>query len=115
MKPIYDRDTCDWRHARGLLIDANLQALDIKHMAEFENIYKKRCQLAISMYKSWIEDYKSETDVMELLYGSIEGMMLKQQAQDSIKLYWIVRKDFRRALEKYLNKVASHKCKKLAA
>lgn len=109
MNPIYDQNKCDWVHARGLLIDANLQAMDIKHMAEFESVYRQRCRLAIGMYKDWIHSYQSETDIVELLYGSIEGMMLKQQAQDAVKLYWMVRQDFRQALKKYLNNVSTYR------
>lgn len=115
MNPIYEQQTCDWIHARGMLIDTNLQAMDIKHLAEFENIYRRRCRLAIDMYKDWLREYKTETDIVELLYGSIEGMMLRQQAVNAVKLYWMIRMDFREALNKYLSKVSTYRPIKYAA
>ncbi|MEM6781681.1 MAG: hypothetical protein AAF569_07440 [Pseudomonadota bacterium] len=115
MTPLYQNNTCDWNHARGLLIDANLQTLDIKHMSEFENIYKMRCRLAIKLYKDWLRDYDAQTDVVELLYGSIEGMLLRQQAEHAVKLYWVIRRDFRAALKKYLENMTSYKSHARAA
>ena len=109
MKPIYDANMCDWKHARGLLIDTNLQTLDIKHLAEFENVYRMRCRLAIQIYKNWLRDYDAETNVVQLLYGSIEGMLLRQQAEHAVRLYWTIRKDFRAALKKYLENMTSYK------
>lgn len=109
MKPIYQKDSYNWHHARGLLVDTNLQAMDIKHLGEFENLYRQRCKLAITMYKDWKKTYQSESDVVELIYGSIEGMFLKKQAEDAAHLYWIIRQDFRNALSHYLSNITTYR------
>jgi len=84
----------------------NLQIFDIKQLADFEHHYKRKCLESIQAYKNWKKIHSQQTDVIELLYGSVKGIMLRRQAEDSIRLYWMVRQDMRQALMSYL----SHKC-----
>ena len=97
----------DLRRACRNFIETDLQMLDLKHLAEFENIYRKRARLAIRLYKDWRKEYEDQTDSLELLYGSIEGILIRRQAEDAVRLYWIVRQDFQAAFKSYLGKISS--------
>lgn len=115
MRHIQIKELNQLRSLSQRIIQTDLQALDIKHLAEFEYTYRKRCQLSIALYKNWLKEYKQETDSMQLLYGSIEGMMLRAQAMDAVRLYWIIRQDFRAVFKSYLGKVTSYSRFKQAA
>lgn len=88
----------------GAKLTKGLQIFELKQMADMEATYRKRCLKAIQTYKAWMRVHASETDVIELLYGNLEGVMLRRQAQDAACLYWIIRLDFRRAFKEYLDK-----------
>ena len=67
------------RKSRAFVCE-NLQLLDLRHLADVESFYKKRALLSIRLYKDWLCEYENETDILALLYGSIEGMFLRRQA-----------------------------------
>lgn len=109
MKPLLSlKAVDDLRHASRTFIERDLQILDLKHLAEFEAVYRRRCRLAITLYKDWQKNFHQETEALEMLYGSIEGMMIRRQAQDAVKLYWIIRQDFRTAFKTYLERMAKN-------
>lgn len=95
------------QRARGEL-NAGLQIFELKQMADMEANYKTQCQQAIQAYKVWRMAHENETDVIELLYGNLEGVMLRRRAEDLINLYWTIRQDFRRGFKKYLEKSCSY-------
>ena len=84
------------------------QILELKQMADMAESYKTKCKEAIQAYKNWQAKHADETDVIELLYGSLEGPVLRRQAQDAIQLYWVVRQDFRKAFQEYLDKSCAY-------
>jgi len=95
-----------FQRMRKEIMHRDLQIFDIKQLADFEHFYKIKCLESIRAYKNWKKIYRQQTDVLELLYGSVKGIMLRRQAEDSIRLYWMVRQDMRQALASYL----SHRC-----
>lgn len=81
-----------------------LQIFELKQLADMEDGYKRQCRDAISSYKAWRQHHRDETDVIELLYGNLEGVMLRRHAEDLVHVYWTVRQDFRRGFKEYLEK-----------
>ena len=79
-----------------------LQIFELKQMADMEAIYKQQCLKALCGYKKWRRSYDQETDIIEILYGNLEGIMLRRHAEDCVRLYWTVRNDFRRLFHAYL-------------
>jgi hypothetical protein len=86
---------------------SGLQILDLKQLADMEDNYKKQCRRAIKDYRYWRSKHSRQTDMMALLYGNLEGIMLRRRAEDSTQAYWIIRRDFRRLFADYL---AQHHC-----
>ncbi len=80
----------------------DLEILEVKQLAELEDKYRKQCKLALCAYRCWQKHYKAETDVIELIYGQLKGIVLKQNAYANIQAYWIIRRDFRNCFYNYL-------------
>jgi len=98
----------DLEQSRLVFLKSNLQAFDLKHLGEIEHIYKGRCRLAISLYKNWLKDYEQETDHLALLYGGVDGILLRRQAEDAVQAYWVIRNDFRQALNSYIKRITHY-------
>ena len=79
-----------------------LQIFELKQLAEMEDSYKQKCKKAIRDYKAWHEAQKSETDIIVLLYGNLEGIMLRKYAEEAVKAYWVIRTDFRCSFKDYI-------------
>jgi len=84
-----------------------LQILDLKQLADMEDSYKKQCRQALKDYRHWRTVHNCQTDMIAMLYGALEGIMLRRRAEDSTQAYWIIRRDSRRAFANYL---AQHHC-----
>ena len=69
-----------------------------------EATYKAACLEAVRDYKAWQKIQSQQTDIIELTYGNLEGMMLRRRAHDAVQAYWILRCDFRKAFRAYLAK-----------
>lgn len=89
------------RHLAEQVLRRDLQFFDLKQMIEFERQYKTAARTAIGELKAWRRAYEQETDMVGLLYGSVEGVMLRRRAEDFAKLYWLVRGDVRQAMAIY--------------
>jgi hypothetical protein len=85
-------------------LSGNLQIFELKQLADKEALYKAECRKALRRYKSWRREQAAQTDIIELLYGNLEGTLLRRRAEDMVKAYWIIRHDFRRAFKEYLQK-----------
>lgn len=85
-------------------LTGRLQIFELKQLADMEAGYRAKCKQAIEVYKNWQLQHKAETDMIELLYGGLEGRMLRAQAEDMVRMYWVIRQDFRRAFKEYLAK-----------
>ncbi len=85
-------------------LEGRLQLFELKQMADMKAAYKSQCLRAIKTYKDWLKQYREETDIIVLLYGTLEGTMLRHQAQDAAKLYWTIRQDFRRSFKEYIER-----------
>lgn len=85
-----------------LILRSNLQILDLKQMADMEDYYKKKTRQAIDTYKNWQKLHGRQKDMIEILYGTMEGTMLRHQAEDTTRIYWRVRTDLRKALSVYI-------------
>lgn len=88
----------------GFKINGGLQIFEIKQLADKEAGYKRQCLESIKQYRQWCKNHEGETDTIELLYGNLEGIMLRRRAEDMIRCYWIIRQDFRKAFREYLAK-----------
>lgn len=88
-------------HMTEQMLRRDLQFFDLKQMIEFERQYKGAARSAIVDLKKWRRTYEQETDMVGLLYGSVEGVMLRRRAEDFAKLYWLVRADVRQAMAVY--------------
>lgn len=86
----------------------NLGIFEIKQLADKEAIYKERCREAIFNYRNWQRSQRDQTDMIEMLYGGMEGKMHRNQVSDSVTIYWAVRKHFRTAFSKYLEKTGCY-------
>jgi hypothetical protein len=85
-------------------LQSNFQIFDLKQLADMEATYKGSCQKAVADYKSWGRRYGDETDAIAMLYGTLEGAVLRRHAENAVGAYWTIRRDFRRWLHCYLDK-----------
>lgn len=83
-------------------LEGRLQIFEMKQLADMEADYKIKCREALDQYKKWQADYADETDMIELMYGNLEGIMHRRRAEDSVRAYWIIRQDFRKLFSDYL-------------
>ena len=86
----------------------NLCLFDIKQLADKEAAYKAECLQAIKEYKIWERKMSDETDLIEILYGTMEGNIYREKMENMIQLYWAVRKHFRSAFTSYLAQVGAY-------
>ena len=97
----------------------NLEIFEVKQLADKEEAYKTMCKAAIRRYKNWKKEYDDQTDMIELLYGGMEGRMHHKMALESIKMYWSIRRHFRISFALYLEKTGCYptdmSCQKLRA
>ena len=91
------------RKTQGKLY-SGLQIFELKQLADMEAHYKEQCRDALKAYKTWRRRHDAETDVIALLYGNLEGIMLRHQAEDAVQIYWTIRHDFRRGFRDYIDK-----------
>ena len=82
----------------------DLQIFELKQIADKENHYKTECRKALALYKNWSAAYREETDMIELFYGHLERNRLRRHAQDMVRVYWVIRQDFRYLFSDYLEK-----------
>jgi hypothetical protein len=78
------------------------QIFDIKQLAEMEKRQKNLCFQAMASYKNWQADFKKQSDRMEIYYGEKEGIILRRHVKNTIRNYWRIRNDFRKAFRIYL-------------
>jgi len=80
----------------------------VKQFAELENYYKLQCRQALSDYKKWKRGHLEETDTVQMLYGQLDGIILRHRAQTTASAYWIVRCDYRCVLKSYLSNIPTY-------
>jgi hypothetical protein len=90
------------------ILTKNLEIFEVKQLADKEAAYKVACETAIKRYKNWKKSQVDQTDLIELLYGSMEGKMHRQMAIESVRLYWSIRKHFRISFAHYLEKTGCY-------
>lgn len=83
-------------------LQGGLQIFDLKQLADMEARYKDVCKKAMADYKTWWKGFEGETDTIALLYGKLEGNLLRAHAQESVNAYWTIRQDFRKWFHCYL-------------
>lgn len=81
-----------------------LNLLEIKQIIELEQDYKKDCMAALKSYKHWLKFYEEETDLIEVVYGDMEGKILRRRAEDLVNAYWVIRQDLRKIIQCYFEK-----------
>src|SRR5688572_11690334 len=104
----------DMQTLRGTAL-GSLQIFDLKQMAEKEQECRSRALKAIEAYKKWKRDYAAQTDVIELLYGNVEGIILRRQAEYAVRYYGILRHDFCQAFKVYMAQSIKFPTQKRAA
>ena len=90
-------------------LTGNLQIFDLKQLADIEAAYKQKCLQAFAAYRAWGQSQSDRTDTIERLYGTLEGTLLRRQAENTVQAYWIIRRDFRAAFQTYLIKNCCYK------
>lgn len=88
---------------RDVVLNHRLELFEVKQLAEMEASFKDQCKVALRSYKKWCAQYQHETDVIELFYGQLTGIILRRQAENAVQAYWIIRHDFRSAFARYLD------------
>lgn len=106
MTQTHQRAAAPARHPAEQMLHRDLQFFDLKQMIEFETQYRRETRNSIRALKQWRKKYESETDMVGLLYGNIEGLMLRRRAEDFVRLYWLVRGDVREAIALYTGRAA---------
>lgn len=102
-------------HPVEMILSKDLQLFDLKQMVEHEARYKKEARASIRAHKDWRRKYAQQTDMVELLYGSLEGVMMRRRAEDFARLYWLVRADLRKAMRIYMTRMQKTPSWKTAA
>lgn len=106
------------KFCRGTGISGKLEIFELKQLADMEASYKANCREALALYKKWKHLYSQQTDMIELIYGNLEGVILRRRAEDAVHAYWIIRRDFRALFEEYLGhyqkKSAYQSCRRAA-
>lgn len=87
---------------RDVIVHSKLQIFEVKQITELEAQFKAQCKVALGAYRHWQKQYKEETDVVELLYSQLKGIILRQNAENTVQAYWIIRQDFRAVFQRYL-------------
>ncbi len=88
---------------REAILNSKLQIFEVKQLAELEDKYRKQFKIALCAYRLWQRQYKDETDVVELLYGQLRGIILRRNAENAARGYWVIRQDFRVIFKNYLS------------
>jgi hypothetical protein len=78
--------------------------MDLKQLADLAESYKTQYRNAMHKYKIWQKSHINQTDDVALLYGALEGTMLRRHAVDSLKLYRIIKRDYVAAFDHYFTK-----------
>jgi hypothetical protein len=86
-------------------ISKNLDIFELKQLADMEALYRQQCQKALISYKIWAKNHEGETDQIALLYGNLQGNVLRANAKEAVRAYWTVRTDFRRWFKQYLSNI----------
>lgn len=86
----------------------NLEIFDLKQLADKEAQYRQYCRDAIRHYRAWQREQSDQTDMIEILYGAMEGDLYRNRVSDSVKIYWTIRKHFRTAFARYLEKTGCY-------
>lgn len=95
----------DYYTLRHNLLNRKMEIFDIKQFMELETFFRLKLKQILKDYRQWQRAYADETDAMQILYGQLEGIMLRRQVQCTIRAYWIVRKDARQAANGYLSQL----------
>lgn len=83
------------------------QYLELKHMIDTEERFRRLCREALARYKNWKDDIAGERDPAERHYRHLEGTLLRQQAEDAVRLYGLIRRDVRRNVDQYIQRAAN--------
>jgi hypothetical protein len=89
---------------RARLVRKDVQFIDVKHMSELCERYKRRLKKEIQLYRLWQAVYEVETDSINRLYGAIEGAALYRRVQDELKLWYCAHRDYHSMRRAYLIK-----------
>lgn len=91
------------------ILNGKLEIFELKQLADMEAEYRKICQQALTAYKIWKTAHSQETDMIALLYGNLEGVVLRRHAEIAAQAYWVIRQDFRRLFKEYIATSCSYK------
>jgi len=90
------------RHGAQRFFRGAPQFLDLKHLAELEERFRRHCHAAIRHYQHWKRSGPVDDDLIERHYRDLEGRLLRRRAEEAARLYGIIRKDARRNFRKYI-------------
>ena len=71
--------------------------------------YRKQAREMVKTYRLWKAGYDAAEDRLERVYRAYEGIFIRQQLRDALKLYWLVNKDYHEMRRIYLEKLFQFK------
>lgn len=87
---------------RNKLKEKQFQLMDLKYIADKEADYKLKALNAILNLRAWRKLYENKTDILDISYSSIEGIVLRQYAENRVVAYRFVRDARKRSFEQYI-------------
>lgn len=91
-------------HGHARLLRGKPQYIELKQLADLEAEFRRHCRMTIHSYRRWKQAYGQEGDLVASHYRGLEGALLKRQARNAVRLYLIVRKDFRCGFRNYIER-----------
>ncbi len=67
--------------------------------------YRAVARRLIRQYRGWKVEYATETDGLERVYKAYEGIFLRQQLNDALRLYVTANRDYHEMRRMYLDKL----------
>lgn len=99
------RDKLASVHAR------EVQYLEMKQMVDILFRFRERARAMLTHYRVWKRDFDCETDDVEKVYKSFEGILLRQQVRDAWKMYLTVNRDYHDMYRAYMAQIEDKKSK----
>jgi hypothetical protein len=80
-----------------------VQYLELKQMNDdILPRYRNRVRGLLNEYRSWQKQYSHEEDQIEKIYKAYEGIFLRSQLNDALRIYEVANKDYHEMRRMYL-------------
>lgn len=76
--------------------------LELKQMIDILGKYRSRARNTLHQYRTWKKFHSDQKDEIESVYSSYEGLFLKEQLNDAMRMYVLVNNDYHEMLKTYI-------------